>query len=97
MTGFEFDSTPGHGTNRAAKPTRCATCEGDRFVVVRLRSPEQTIWMTEHGIKASTTSFNEEVAPCPDCNRSVDVDYFRYDGSKFRGMDPATVRESLNR
>ena len=94
MTGFEFDDTTAPGTNRSAAPTRCTTCGGDRFVTVRLRSPEQTAWMNHHGIKASRVSFHEETAPCPDCH-PIEVTYYRVDGSRFRTMDPAAVRAAL--
>lgn len=72
-------------TNRSVPPSRCATCGGDRWIVVRLRSPETTMWMQDHGIKASTTSFHEETAPCYVCNRSA------YD--KIRGMDAALAEQ----
>lgn len=81
-------------TNRSVQPTRCSTCDGDRFVVVRLRSPDQTIWMDEHGIKANPKEFHEEHAPCPDCNPQ-EITWRRHDGSVFRVMDPAAVREAL--
>jgi hypothetical protein len=81
-------------TNRAVKPTRCPTCDGDRFVVARLRPPEQTAWMDEHNIKPSTTEMHEEYAPCPDCNPQ-EITWYRHDGSRFRGLDPAAVRQAL--
>jgi hypothetical protein len=79
-------------TNRHVD-TDCATCGGDRFVTVRLRPQEQTMWMKERGIVPSKDSFHEEVACCPDCNPS-DVSYFT-GGRKFRQMDPAAVRDAL--
>ena len=83
------------GTNRSAPVTRCETCGGDRFVTVRLRSPEQTLLMAEKNITPSRTSFYEETAPCPACN-AVDVSYFRHDGSQFRSMDAAATRKALS-
>ena len=94
MTDFEFDTPPSPGTNRSAKPTECATCGGDKFVVVRLRSPEQTAWMNDHGLKASRDSFHEEMAPCPDCN-PIEVIYHLVGGKKFRSMDAAATRQAL--
>ena len=70
--------------NRTAQTTACKTCGGDRFVTVRLRPAHNP----------NSTEEYEEVAPCPDCN-PVNVDYTRFDGSRFRGMDPAAVREAL--
>ena len=72
--------------NRTAQTTACKTCGGDRFVTVRLRSPHN---------KEVTDQFYEEVAPCPACHSAIDVSYTRFDGSRFRGMDPAAVREAL--
>jgi hypothetical protein len=80
-------------TNRAAT-TRCSTCDGDRFVLVRLRPQKATAWMIDHNIKPSTTEMHEEYAPCPDCN-PVEIKQFRYDGTVFRSMDPAAVRDTL--
>ena len=79
------DSQPGTGTNQSARVTECSTCQGDRFVTVALRSPHNP------NVK---DRFYEEVAPCPDCN-PIDVSYFRHDGTKFRGMDPAAVRQAI--
>lgn len=81
-------------TNRHSRTTACATCDGDRFVVVRLRPPDQTIWMDEHNIKANAKEFHEEYAPCPDCNPQ-EITHRRYDGTPWRVMDPAAVREAL--
>ena len=39
--------------------------------------------------------FYEEVAPCPDCN-AQEIEYWVL-GEKFRVMDPAAVREAMNR
>lgn len=94
MSEYVGDAAPGPGTNRSASTTDCQTCGGDRFVTVRLRSPEQTAWMNHHGIKASRVSFHEETAPCPDCH-PIEVTYYRVDGSRFRTMDPAAVRQAL--
>jgi ssDNA-binding Zn-finger/Zn-ribbon topoisomerase 1 len=81
-------------TNQHAKATDCPTCGGDKFVTVRLRSQEQTMWMKEHVILPNPNSFHEEVAACPDCHTNVDASYFT-GGRKFRPMDPAAVRDAL--
>lgn len=78
---------PPPSTNRSAATTACVTCGGDRFVVVRLRSPVQTMWMWERNIQPAHDSFYEEMAPCPDCNLSA------YQG--LRTMDPAAVRQAI--
>ena len=93
-TPFEFDTGTTPGTNRSAPITRCTTCHGDRFVTVRLRSPEQTAWMNEHGIKANPKSFHEEVSPCPDCH-PIEVEYYLMGGHRFRSMDAAATRQAL--
>lgn len=92
---FEKDEKD-HGTNRSAPVTRCDTCGGDRYVTVRLRAPEQTEWMREHNIKPSTTSMYDEVAGCPDCNPQ-EIVWRRHDGTVFRTLDPAAVRQLLIR
>lgn len=94
MAGFEFDAPPSPGTNRAAAPTHCRTCHGDRFVTVRLRSPEQTAWMNDRGLRPRKDVFHEEVAPCPDCHR-VEITYWVSLGPPFRVMDPAAVRQAI--
>jgi hypothetical protein len=71
----------------------CQTCNGDRFVLVALRKPVQSSWMREHGIAPRDDGI-EEYAPCPDCGPS-DVGFFRPDGTKFRTLDPAQVRERM--
>lgn len=86
--------TPAAGSNRSVPPTRCPTCRGDRFVVVRLRSPEQTIWMREHGRTVPVDSFHEEWAACPDCH-PIEISY-HYGGHTFRQMDAAAVRQALS-
>lgn len=82
------------GTNRSATPTRCELCGGDRYVTVRLRAPEQTAWMRQHGLKPSTVSFHEETAPCPDCH-PVEITHWRFDGSLFKTMDAGAARHLL--
>ena len=96
MTGFEFEERQDDrkGTNRSAPIKKCDTCGGDRFVTVRLRSTQTSPWMEEHGIRATANAFHEEVAACPKCNHT-EVEYFRHGRSKFRMMDPATVRQAL--
>jgi hypothetical protein len=85
---------PSPATNQSVPPTDCRTCGGDRFVTVRLRSPETTIWMTEHGLKANPKEFHEEVAPCPDCH-PVEVTYFA-GNRRFRSMDASAARQALS-
>lgn len=79
------DTPSATGSNRSATVTKCRTCGGDRFVTVSLRSPLNP---------AVKDRFYDEVAPCPSCH-PVDVSYFRFDGSRFRMMDPATVRQAI--
>lgn len=86
MSDYELP-TPSPGTNRAAPPTRCRVCGGDRFVTVNLRSPEQTLWMTEHGITANPREFIEEVAPCYECNLAA------YETLRGLRMDPAKAKQ----
>jgi hypothetical protein len=81
-------------TNRHAQATGCTTCNGNRFVTVRLRPQEQTMWMKERRLVPHPTSFHEEVAPCPACH-PVEVTYWRHDRTEFRSMDPAQVREAI--
>lgn len=92
MGPFEFEETK-TGTNRTAPIVDCTTCGGDRFVTARLRSPDQTIWMDEHGLKANPREFHEEVAPCPNCN-PTEITYYA-GGKMFRSMDAAATREAL--
>jgi hypothetical protein len=95
MTG-PFDREDGdEATNRSVPPTRCATCEGDRFVTVRLRSQEQTAWMAEHGHRPNPKEFHEEMAPCPDCN-PIQVEYYLVGGHRFRSMDAAATRAAMS-
>lgn len=79
------DSGVSPGANRPIKPSRCDTCGGDKWIVVRLPSPVTTLWMQERGLQASTTSFHEESAPCYVCNRTA------YDS--IRGMDAALAQQ----
>ena len=62
MSEFEFGQDKKVGTNQHAKPSQCRTCVGDRFVMVRLRSPERSVWMDDHGIPTSNNGFHEELA-----------------------------------
>lgn len=94
MTDFEFDQEKKDGVNLAAAPTKCRTCGGDRYVMVRLRSPDTTLWMSEHKLASSSRSFYEEMAPCPDCNAIV-VEYWRHDRTLFRSMDAGAARQAL--
>ena len=89
------ESNRSQGTNRSVS-TECSTCGGDRFVVVSMRRPVQSAWMSEHGIQAPG-DLSEEMAPCPDCNAAADTSFWRSDGTKFEGPDPAKVRERMSR
>jgi hypothetical protein len=74
----------------------CPTCEGDKFVVVALRKPEASQWLTRHGIEVPTDRMIEELAPCPDCNSTANTYFRRYDGSEAKALDPARVREMMS-
>jgi len=87
---------PRHAVNIHAPASECATCGGDRFVVVGMRPVIASVWMKEHGIEPPETEGIEEMAACPDCN-PVDTAFTRFDGSKARALDPAKVRELLGR
>lgn len=88
------DSKPTQSANRSASVTDCRTCGGDRFVTVRLRSPEQTAWMADRGISPPADRFYEEVAPCPSCN-PIEVTYWQADGRQFRSMDAHATRKAM--
>lgn len=79
---FEFEKEQGKGSNRSAKITECLTCRGDRFVTVRTR------------MSRNPASVYEEVAACPDCHQ-IEVEFYRQGTSRFRMMDPATVRQAI--
>jgi hypothetical protein len=87
---------PRRATNLAAPASTCATCGGDRFVVVATRPVTASVWMKEHGIEPPEGAVEEEYAPCPDCNPQ-DVSFYRHDGSRFVTPDVAKVRELLGR
>lgn len=84
-------------SNRSAPATTCATCGGDRFVVVALRAPVQTPWMKAHGLKPSIEHGIEEYAPCPDCSPSLDASFHRFDGTPVRTPDAARTRELMRK
>jgi hypothetical protein len=73
---------PRRATNVSVEVT-CETCHGDRFIVHRTRSPEQSGWMKERGIEPNLDEDIEEYKPCPACNASVDAGFFRADGTRF--------------
>jgi hypothetical protein len=73
---------PAKAANLHAAVTDCQTCGGDRFVVVSLRKPAQSVWMTERGLKAQEDQMIEEYAGCPDCNPGI-------------GMDPERARAMM--
>jgi hypothetical protein len=71
----------------------CPTCHDDRFVLVSLRAPVQTILMKEKELELPEDQGGiEEYAPCPDCNSMADTGFRRADGSRFVGPDPERVR-----
>lgn len=84
-------------TNQSGRTTVCATCDGDRFVVYATRKPITTDWMSRHKIKADEEQLIEEMAPCPECNPTVDTTFYRPDGSKFVAPDPGLVRDRMAR
>lgn len=71
--------------NVHARPTACQTCDGDRFVVVKMRPAVPG--------KVSGANF-EEYAPCPDCN-DQDASFWRADGTKASPPSPERVREMM--
>lgn len=96
-----FGDGPTSGTNRSAPIHDCKTCGGDRFVTVRLRSPEITHWMSERmegkgAIRPRKDEFHEEVAPCPDCATGITYDYWTV-GKRTQSPDSAWVREQMAR
>lgn len=71
------------GTNRSVvNSDDCATCDGDRFVVMQTRP--------------AGDGEADEMAPCPDCNGQV-VSWRRADGQRMTTPDPDRVRERLAR
>ena len=72
----------------------CKTCGGNRFVLVGRRQAVQSMWMRERGLKPSGSI--EEYAACPDCN-PANTSFRRADGSVAKALDPAKVRELLQR
>lgn len=61
-------------------PSVCETCDGDKMVVVAIRTAPH-----------SDSGF-EEMAPCPECNSGANADFWRGDGSRFTSPDPAMTR-----
>lgn len=74
--------------------TDCSTCGGDRFVLVRMRTPTRSVWMEEHGIEPNEDAGYEEYAACPDCNLA-DTSHWSADGTRAAALDPAKVRELI--
>jgi len=64
----------------AGGKTVCETCDGDKMVVVSVRTAPH-----------SDSGF-EEVAPCPDCNSGADADFWRADGSRHSTPDRELTR-----
>lgn len=92
--GAEATRTP-RATNQAAVSDECATCDGDRFVLVATSAPTQTMWMRLRGLVVSDER-SEQYAPCPDCNALV-VSTRRPDGSRFVTPDAAKTRDLMER
>jgi hypothetical protein len=92
----EANRKPAVASNQNAAATRCATCGGDRFVLVSRRPAVQSQWMKEKGIEVPESEGFEEYAACPDCN-TTDTTFHRHDGSVARALDPGKVREMMNR
>ena len=63
MTGFQFETGPQEGTNRAAPASDCETCGGDRFVPVEVPGPK--VWGT------AEVNYDEAMLPCPHCNPTL--------------------------
>jgi hypothetical protein len=75
--------------NVYAPDTGCETCGDDRLVVYSTRPVEGGVPGTVHAY--------EEFAPCPQCNSGANVGFWRGDGSRFNGPDPAWVRRKMER
>ena len=82
-------------TNVHAPVTECATCGGDRFVLVATRPVVASQLMRERGLEIKGDAVHEEYAPCPDCNDKANTSFPRFDGSYARSLDPARVREMM--
>lgn len=99
MSPFDMDEV-NPATNRSAPVRDCSTCGGDRYVTVRLRKPQQTMWMSEnqhpkgHQPHVHESEMFEEVAPCPACNAEMVVEYW-IPGHHFRSMDAAQTRQAM--
>ena len=91
-----FDKPKAAGANLHSKTTNCRTCGGDRFVLVALRSAKASTWMQQRGMKVPAVEDAGEYAACPDCS-TVDTSFRRHDGTIARSLDPATVREWMQR
>lgn len=76
----------------------CPDCDGHKMVLVAYRPARQTIWMEQKKIQPNPNEKGyEEWAPCPSCNLEASADFWRHDGSRFRVMDPGSVRERMAR
>lgn len=88
---------PPKGTNLTShKDDECPTCAGNRMVVVNLRELKATAWMTARGIEMPEDAFVEEYAPCPVCGPELTAQR-RFDGSFSVPLDPARVREMMQK
>ena len=77
-------------SNRIIYPSQCATCEGDRQVLVGYRPPFPTLWAIEHRSKKHPhlglqhpdhrkhEDGFEEYLPCPDCNPQARADVIEH-------------------
>lgn len=85
---------------RVSQPGHCATCDDHKLVLVGHLPPVQTIWMRERGIEVSQHPAEkgfEQYACCPDCNSDANIAYWRHDGTRFIPLDPARIRELMQR
>lgn len=73
-------------TNQAPTLGTCATCDGDKVVLVGHRKSDSP-HPDEPGF--------DLMAVCPDCNSGADAGFWRADGSRFFPPDPARVREMM--
>jgi hypothetical protein len=71
-------------------PSECQTCGGVKLVLVGYRPAPHL----PPGHNVPEAGF-EEYAPCPDCNHDTDGSFWRVDGTRFRVMDPAEVRQRM--
>lgn len=59
--GFQFETGPSEGTNRAAPASHCEMCQGDRFVPVLVDGPKVATHLEEQ-------IYDQAYMRCPLCN-----------------------------